>query len=69
MGYLKNEQSLQGHEAYFYDLAEAFAEITETAIYPTLIFRGNPQWGVLQIWRTVSQINGANHFRFKKWAD
>ena len=27
MGYLKNEQSLQGCEAYFYDLAEAFAEI------------------------------------------
>lgn len=40
MGYLKNEQSLQGCEAYFYDLAEAFAEITETAIYPTLNFRG-----------------------------
>ena len=49
MGYLKNEQSLQGCEAYFYDLAEAFAEITETAIYPTLNFRENPRWGVLQI--------------------
>ena len=69
MGYLKNEQSLQGCEAYFYDLAEAFAEITETAIYPTLNFRENPRWGVLQIWRTVSQISGANHFQFKKWAD
>ena len=30
MGYLKNEQSLQGCEAYFYDLAEAFAEIAVT---------------------------------------
>lgn len=26
-------------------LAEAFAEITDTAIYPTLNFRENPRWG------------------------
>lgn len=51
--FLKNEQSLQGCEAYFYDLAEAFAEITDTAIYPTLNFRENPRWGVFQKRNTI----------------
>ncbi|MCI9322258.1 MAG: hypothetical protein HFH81_03195 [Lachnospiraceae bacterium] len=51
--FLKNEQSLQGCEAYFYDLAEAFAEITGTAIYPTLNFRENPRWGVFQKRNTI----------------
>lgn len=53
MSFLKNEQLLQGCKAYFYDLAEAFAEIADTAIYPTLNFRENPRWGVLQKRNTI----------------
>lgn len=51
--FLKNEQSLQGCETYFLDLAEAFAEITETEIIPTLNFRENPRWGVYQKANTI----------------
>lgn len=51
--FLKNEQSLQGCETYFFDLAEAFAEATETAILPTLNFRENPRWGVVQKKNTI----------------
>lgn len=51
--FLRNEQSLQGCEAYFYDLAEAFAETTKTAILPTLNFRENPRWGVVEKKNTI----------------
>ena len=34
-------------------LAEAFAEITDTAIYPTLNFRENPRWGAFQKRNTI----------------
>ncbi len=46
--FLKNEQSIGGCEAYFFDLAEAFSEITGTKIIPTLNFRENPRWGMSQ---------------------
>lgn len=51
--FLKNEQSLLEHDAYFYDLAEAFAEMTGTKPSATLNFRENPRWGVAQAPNTI----------------
>ncbi len=51
--FLTNNQSLLESDAYFYDLAEAFSEITQTKIPPTLNFRKNPRWGVIQPKNTI----------------
>lgn len=51
--FLTNKQSLLESDAYFYDLAEAFAEITQTEIPATLNFRENPRWGVIQPKNTI----------------
>ena len=45
--YLCGEQSLFGHDAYFFDLAEAYADMTGIPPSPTLDFRRNPRWGVV----------------------
>ena len=45
--YLCGEQSLFGHDAYFFDLAEAYADMTGIHPSPTLDFRRNPRWGVV----------------------
>lgn len=42
--FMKNEMSLFEKEAYYFDLAEAFAEITGTKPPATLDFRKNPRW-------------------------
>ena len=54
--FLTNNQSLLESDAYFYDLAEAFSEITETSPPATLNFRKNPRWGVIQPANTI-EIN------------
>ena len=46
--FLKNQQSLAGQEAFFFDLAEAYAERVGTAPAATLDFRRNPRWGKLE---------------------
>lgn len=51
--FLMNEQSLLGCDAYFYDLAEAFAEMAGTQPLTTLDFRKNPRWGVIQPKNTI----------------
>jgi len=51
--FLTNNQSLLERDAYFYDLAESFAEITGTKISATLNFRENPRWGVMQPKNTI----------------
>ena len=45
--YLKNEQSLLGHDAYWFDLAESFSARTGDTPAPTLCFRENPRWGII----------------------
>ena len=45
--FLCGEQSLSGHDAYFFDLAEAYAEQTGIPAAPTLDFRKNPRWGIV----------------------
>ena len=51
--FLLNEQSLLGNDAYFYDLAEAFAEMTGKSAPATLNVRENPRWGVVQLRNTI----------------
>lgn len=51
--FLTNEQSLMGADAYYFDLAEAFAEISGTKAPATLNFRENPRWGVAEAKNTV----------------
>lgn len=46
--FLTNEQSLLGADAYYFDLAEAYAETNETKVLATLNFRENPRWGVAE---------------------
>lgn len=45
--FLCGEQSLFGHDAYYFDLAEAYADLTGIPPSPTLDFRNNPRWGVI----------------------
>lgn len=54
--FLKNEQSLLGADAYYFDLAEAFAEINGTKTTATLNFRENPRWGIAEPKNTI-EIN------------
>lgn len=51
--FLTNQQSLSGCDAYFYDLAESYAELTGKNIPATLNFRENPRWGVVQPVNTI----------------
>ena len=46
--FLTNEQSLLGADAYYFDLAEAYAETNETKAPATLNFRANPRWGTAE---------------------
>jgi len=45
--FLCGEQSLLGHDAYYFDLAEAYTDLTGVPPSPTLDFRNNPRWGVI----------------------
>ena len=45
--FLCGEQSLCGLDAYFFALAEAYADLTGTVPSPTLDFRRNPRWGII----------------------
>ena len=45
--FLCGEQSLLGHDASYFDLAEAYADMTGIPPSPTLDFRHNPRWGVI----------------------
>lgn len=45
--FLCGEQSLSGHDAYCFDLAESYAARTGIPPEPTLDFRQNPRWGVI----------------------
>lgn len=51
--FLTNEQSLLENDAYFFDLAEVFAEMTETKPPVTLNFRENPRWGTVEPRNTI----------------
>ncbi len=43
--FLTSEQSLLGADAYYFDLAAAYAEMHGTRAAATLNFRENPRWG------------------------
>ena len=45
--FLCGEQSLLGHDTYFFDLAIAYSAQTDIPPEPTLDFRQNPRWGVI----------------------
>ena len=51
--FLTNEQSLLGADAYYFDLAEVYAEISGTKTLATLNFRENPRWGVAEPKNTI----------------
>lgn len=51
--FLTNEQSLSGADTYYFDLAEAFSEISGTKAPATLNFRENPRWGVAEAKNTI----------------
>ena len=51
--FLTNEQSLLGADAYYFDLAEAFAQISGTKPLATLNFRENPRWGIAEARNTI----------------
>lgn len=51
--FLLGEQSLLGADAYFFDLAESFAEISGTRPSATLDFRENPRWGTAEPKNTI----------------
>ncbi|MCH5324328.1 MAG: endonuclease/exonuclease/phosphatase family protein [Eubacterium sp.] len=54
--FMTGEQSLLGCDAYFFDLAEAFSDISGTKATATLNFRENPRWGIAQAKNTI-EIN------------
>jgi len=45
--FLTGEQSLHNADAFFFDLAEAWSEITGKPADVTLDFRNNPRWGII----------------------
>lgn len=51
--FLTNEQSLLGADAYYFDLAEAYAEMTGTRAAATVNFRENPRFGMAGARNTV----------------
>lgn len=55
--FLLGDQSLLGCEAYYFDLAEAYAETTGIPPEPTLNFRKNPRWGVINPANTI-EVSG-----------
>ena len=53
--FLCGEQSLHGHDAYYFDLAEAYAALTGTEAAPTLDFRRNPRWSAVDLPNTLER--------------
>ena len=51
--FLTNEQSLLGADAYYFDLAKVFAEMSGTKTLATLNFRENPRWGIAEPKNTI----------------
>ena len=51
--FLTGEQSLFGADAYYFDLAEAFAKMNGTKPPATLNFRENPRWGIAEPRNTI----------------
>lgn len=51
--FLNNEQSLLGADAYYFDLAEAYAETNETKAPAILSFCRNPHWGIAESKNTI----------------
>ena len=51
--FLTNEQSLFGADAYYFDLAEAYAEMNGTKTVATLNFRENPRWSIAEPKNTI----------------
>ena len=51
--FLTNGQSLLGADAYYFDLAEAYAEMNDTKAPATLNFRENPRWGMAESKNTI----------------
>lgn len=55
--FLTGEQSLSGVDAYYFDLAEAAAELNGRKASATLNFRENPRWGTAEPKNTI-EVNG-----------
>ncbi len=53
--FLTGEQSLYDADAFFFDLAEAWAETTGIPPAATLDFRNNPRWGVVDPPNTIQK--------------
>lgn len=53
--FLCGEQSLCGHDASCFDLAEAYAALTGIPPEPTLDFRQNPRWGIIDPQNTLEK--------------
>ena len=51
--FLTNEQSLLGADAYYFDLAEVYAEMNGMKTLATLNFRKNPRWGIAEPQNTI----------------
>ena len=51
--FLTNEQSLLGADAYYFDLAQVYAEMNGTKAPSTLDFRKNPRWGIAEPKNTI----------------
>lgn len=51
--FLTNEHSLLDADAYYFDLAEAYAEMNETKAQSTLDFRKNPRWSTAETKNTI----------------
>ena len=51
--FLTNEQSLLGADAYYFDLAEVYAEMNGSKTLATLNFRKNPRWGIAEPQNTI----------------
>ena len=54
--FLLGDRSLMEHDAYFFDLAEAYAQISGEPPKATLNFKENPRWGTVEPYNTV-QVN------------
>ena len=53
--FLIGEQSLHNTDAFFFDLAEAWAERTGIPPEATLDFRNNPRWGIIDPPNTIQK--------------
>jgi len=54
--FLLGDRSLWEHDAYFFDLAEAYSQVTGEPPKATLNFKENPRWGAIDAPNTV-QVN------------